>query len=62
MYAIRSYYGIPTKLVKGYASPQGLYHAWNQVYTAETGWITVDIQLVNSGFNTLDATFRNNFV
>jgi len=49
--------GIPTKLVKGYASPQGLYHAWNQVYTAETGWITVDIQLVNSGFNTLDATF-----
>lgn len=48
--------GIPTKLVKGYVGPDGLYHAWNQVYTAQTGWITVEIK-INPGFNTLDPTF-----
>ncbi|MCI5579208.1 MAG: transglutaminase-like domain-containing protein, partial [Oscillospiraceae bacterium] len=30
---------IPTRLVVGYASPD-IYHAWNEVYTEETGWIT----------------------
>lgn len=49
--------GIPTKLVMGYATADSLYHAWNEVYTPQTGWITVQIMLKVSGYNTLDATF-----
>jgi transglutaminase-like putative cysteine protease len=49
--------GIPTRLVKGYVGPDALFHAWNEVYTSETGWITADVKLGNIGFNTLDATF-----
>ncbi len=48
--------GIPTKLVKGYVGPSGLYHAWNQVYLNNIGWITVEYK-ARTGFNTLDATF-----
>ncbi len=48
--------GIPTRLVIGYASPD-IYHAWNEVYTEETGWITVEVFLKKSGFNLLDPTF-----
>lgn len=48
--------GIPSKLVIGYASPQ-IYHAWNEVYTPETGWISVDVYLNKKGFNRVDATF-----
>ena len=31
--------GIPTKMVFGYVSPNGLYHAWNMFYTEQTGWV-----------------------
>ncbi len=48
--------GIPTKLVKGYVGSNGLYHAWNQVYLKNVGWITVEYK-ARTGFNTLDATF-----
>lgn len=47
---------IPTRLVKGYASPD-IYHAWNEVYTEETGWITPELMLKNSGYNIADSTF-----
>ena len=30
--------GIPTKLVMGYATPDSLYHAWNEVYTVITSY------------------------
>lgn len=33
---------IPTKLVTGYASHLSVYHAWNEVYTKETGWIKLN--------------------
>lgn len=33
---------IPTKLVTGYASHLSVYHAWNEVYTEETGWIKLN--------------------
>ncbi|WMJ76700.1 MULTISPECIES: transglutaminase-like domain-containing protein [unclassified Sedimentibacter] len=33
---------IPTKLVTGYSSNLSAYHAWNEVYTEETGWITLN--------------------
>ncbi len=48
--------GIPTRLVVGYASPD-IYHAWNEVYTEETGWITPELLLAKHGFNLTDATF-----
>lgn len=47
---------IPTRLVIGDASPD-IYHAWNEVYTEETGWITPELLLSNSGYNLVDATF-----
>ena len=48
--------GIPTRLVIGYASPD-IYHAWNEVYTEETGWITPELLLAKKGYNLVDSTF-----
>ncbi len=48
--------GIPTRLVIGYADPD-IYHAWNEVYTTETGWITPELLLDEKGYNLVDATF-----
>lgn len=45
--------GIPTKIVRGYT--QGAYHAWNEVYIQNVGWISVGIQS-NGGWKRLDAT------
>lgn len=47
---------IPTRLVTGYADPN-IYHAWNEVYTDETGWITPELFLKKKGYNITDATF-----
>lgn len=33
---------IPAKLVTGYSSNLSAFHAWNEVYTEETGWITLN--------------------
>ena len=52
--------GIPTKLVTGYVAPEGTYHAWNEVYTKDKGWITVSFYLKNRGFNIVDPTFYSN--
>lgn len=48
--------GIPTRLVIGWASPD-IYHAWNEVYTEETGWITPELMLKKAGWNLVDSTF-----
>lgn len=48
--------GIPTRLVVGYAAPD-IRHAWNEIYTEETGWITPELLLKNSGYNIADSTF-----
>lgn len=47
---------IPTRIVVGNASPD-IYHAWNEVYTEETGWITPELLLKNAGYNIVDSTF-----
>ncbi len=47
--------GIPTRLVIGYATD--IYHAWNEVYTEETGWISAELLLSRNGYNLVDATF-----
>lgn len=33
---------IPVKLVTGYSSNVSAFHAWNEVYTKETGWIKLN--------------------
>lgn len=48
--------GIPAKLVMGYVRGN-VYHAWNEIYTEETGWITVDLFLDQGGWELLDPTF-----
>ncbi|MCH5203229.1 MAG: transglutaminase domain-containing protein [Oscillospiraceae bacterium] len=48
--------GIPTRLVIGYASPD-IYHAWNEIYTEQTGWITPELFMSRIGYNIADATF-----
>ena len=52
--------GIPTKVIFGYVSPDGLYHAWNMFYTEETGWVTVDYEVDEKTWNRLDLTFSSN--
>lgn len=47
--------GIPTRIAVGYATD--IYHAWNEVWTEETGWITPELLLAQKGYNRLDATF-----
>lgn len=49
--------GIPTKMIFGYVSPDGLYHAWNMFYTAESGWVTVGFVTGPDGWTRMDATF-----
>lgn len=47
---------IPTRLVVGYTS-SGTYHAWNEIYTEETGWVTPEIMFKKAGYNLIDSTF-----
>lgn len=47
---------IPTKLVMGYIQGN-MYHAWNEVYTKETGWVTLDLFIEKNKWNLLDPTF-----
>ena len=48
--------GIPSRLVVGYAK-ESIYHAWNEVWTEQTGWITPELLLSSNGYNIVDATF-----
>ncbi len=48
--------GIPTMHVICYAATD-IYHAWNEVYTEETGWIAPELLLKNKGYNIVDSTF-----
>jgi transglutaminase-like putative cysteine protease len=34
--------GVPTKLIKGYTTRMAGYHAWNQVYLEDSGWVNID--------------------
>ena len=52
--------GIPTKEIFGYVSPDGLYHAWNMFYTAESGWVTVSFETRKDDWNRMDMTFAAN--
>lgn len=51
--------GIPTKLVTGYVGSNGLYHAWNEVYTKETGWVKKVISFDGTKWKLMDPTFAS---
>lgn len=49
---------IPTKMVTGYVSPNGAYHAWNEVYIDGVGWIkTGEVYFDGKDWKLLDPTF-----
>lgn len=52
--------GIPTKLATGTVTGGGT-HAWNEVYIAGTGWITVQSQIYFDGtsYSRMDSTFAS---
>ena len=52
--------GIPTKVIFGYVSPNGVYHAWNMFYTEESGWVTVGFEVAGDDWNRIDLTFSAN--
>jgi hypothetical protein len=55
--------GIPAKLIKGYVaiSPKPSYHAWNEAYIKDIGWIKIRSQVYFDGKNwgRMDATFAS---
>lgn len=49
---------IPTKLVTGYVSPNNTYHAWNEVYIKDVGWVkTGEMSFDGTTWKLLDPTF-----
>lgn len=48
--------GIPTKIITGYVSPDGIYHAWNMVYI-DGSWHTVEISIDPDTWTRVDLTF-----
>jgi len=47
---------IPTKLVMGYLHGTSIFHAWNEVYLNDKGWVTVSIFVDSLTFRMLDTT------
>ena len=54
--------GVPCRLVTGYVEPDGVYHAWNEIYLKEKGWITVKIKVKGMLWKHVDITFAANGV
>ena len=54
---------IPAKLIKGYVavSPKPAYHAWNEIYIKEIGWIRIRSQVNFKGkkWERMDSTFAS---
>lgn len=49
--------GIPTKLITGYVSPSGTYHAWNEVYINGVGWVSSAVYFDGVNWKRVDSTF-----
>jgi len=47
---------IPSKLVMGYLHGTSIFHAWNEVYLKDSGWVTVNIFIDDHIFRMLDTT------
>lgn len=51
---------VPAKLVTGYSSNLSAYHAWNEVYTKETGWIILnEMYLDGDEWKLMDSTIAS---
>lgn len=48
--------GIPSKVVVGSVDTLAVTHAWNEVYLKGTGWITIKIEVSNTGWKLIDPT------
>ena len=48
--------GIPCKIITGYVSPDGIYHAWNVVYL-DGSWISVEVNVESQTWTIIDLTF-----
>lgn len=48
--------GIPCKIVTGYVSPDGIYHAWNLIYL-DGGWTSAKISVDANTWTIMDTTF-----
>lgn len=42
--------------------PDGVYHAWNEIYLKDKGWITVKIKTKGNTWKHVDITFASNGV
>ncbi len=51
--------GIPTKLIMGYVAPNNVYHAWNEVYINNVGWVKINSSVYFNGkaYSRMDSTF-----
>ena len=47
---------VPVKLVMGYLNGTSVFHAWNEVYIKDKGWVTVNIYIDALAFRMLDTT------
>ena len=47
---------IPAKLVMGYLNGTTIFHAWNEIYLEDSGWMTVNIYIDKDTFSMLDTT------
>ena len=48
--------GIPCKIITGYVSPDGIYHAWNMVYL-DGSWVSVQVNIESNTWSRIDLTF-----
>lgn len=48
--------GIPCKIITGYVSPDGIYHAWNMVYL-DGSWISAHVSVQAGTWSRIDLTF-----
>ncbi len=48
---------IPTRLVMGYVSGVDVYHAWNEVYITDVGWVRTAVYFDGKNWQTADSTF-----
>ena len=51
--------GIPCQLITGYFGDDLVYHAWNRIYTSDSGWITYEISASADDWNRVDITLAS---